>query len=100
MARIAIAGFQHETNTFAPLKATFQHFVESEGWPALTRGERILEVFPKINLPAGGFILEATRLGHSLVPIVWAAATASSFSHPFSSTEKNKFCDFQFLHVP
>ena len=26
MARIAIGGFQHETNTFAPSKATFEDF--------------------------------------------------------------------------
>ena len=36
--RVAIAGFQHETNTFAPQKATYRHFEEGEGWPALTQG--------------------------------------------------------------
>ncbi|MFX0591144.1 M81 family metallopeptidase, partial [Glaesserella parasuis] len=28
MARIAVGGFQHETNTFAPLKAEWRYFVE------------------------------------------------------------------------
>jgi microcystin degradation protein MlrC len=29
--RIAIAGFQHETNTFAPFGATYQDFVDYQG---------------------------------------------------------------------
>ena len=35
--RIAIAGFQHETNTFAPSKATYADFERGGGWPALQR---------------------------------------------------------------
>ncbi|HUN51755.1 MAG TPA: M81 family metallopeptidase, partial [Candidatus Sulfotelmatobacter sp.] len=78
MARIAIAGFQHETNTFAPLKAGWQNFVQGEGWPGLTQGEAMLATFPPINLPAGGFIRRARELGHDLRPIVWAAAVPSA----------------------
>ncbi|HYM30568.1 MAG TPA: M81 family metallopeptidase [Candidatus Cybelea sp.] len=79
MSHIAIAGFMHETNTFAPLKATFQNFVQGEGWPGLTKGEAMLSVFPPINIGTGGFVQEASARGHTLLPIVWAAAVPSSY---------------------
>ncbi len=76
---VAIAGFQHETNTFAPQKAELHKFVEGEGWPALTLGKDILDVFPPANIPIGGFINAATNLGMMLEPIAWAAAQPSSY---------------------
>ena len=41
--RIAIGGFQHETNTFAPSKATFDEFRRGGGWPSLSRHDEIFE---------------------------------------------------------
>ena len=41
--RIAIGGFQHETNTFAPSKATAEQFVRDGGWPGLRRAGEILD---------------------------------------------------------
>ena len=79
MARIAIAGFLHETNTFAPIKASWDDFVRAEGFPGLTLGADILEVFPPINIGTGGFIREAQELGHELAPIAWSAAVPSSY---------------------
>ena len=38
MTRIAIGGFLHETNTFAPTKATYADFVHGGGWPAMAHG--------------------------------------------------------------
>ena len=38
MARIAIGGFQHETNTFAPSLATLADFEAGGPWPELTTG--------------------------------------------------------------
>ena len=38
MARIAIGGFQHETNTFAPSLATLAEFETADEWPELTTG--------------------------------------------------------------
>src|SRR5207248_2386609 len=35
MTRIAVGGFLHETNTFAPTKATYADFVHGGGWPAM-----------------------------------------------------------------
>jgi microcystin degradation protein MlrC len=76
--RVAIAGFHHETNTFAPQKATWEHFERGEGWPPLTRGAALFGTFPPMNIPIGGFIHEANALGLDLVPILWTAAVPSA----------------------
>ncbi len=78
MARIAIAGFLHETNTFAPRKATWDDFLRTESFPGLTEGTDILSVFPGKNIGIGGFIGEARSQGHDLVPIGWCAAVPSA----------------------
>ncbi len=75
MARIAVGGFQHETNTFAPTKARFEHFEAADGWPALTTGPELFEAVQGINLPAAGFVDAARRGGHELVPLLWCSAT-------------------------
>lgn len=77
--RIAIAGFQHETNTFAPTSATLDLFIKGEGWPPLTEGRDIVEVFSPMNIPIGGFMNAAKPKGWELHPIVWAAAAPSSY---------------------
>ncbi|GLS36965.1 microcystinase C [Mesorhizobium tianshanense] len=71
--RIAIAGFHHETNTFAPFGASYEDFVRADGYPAMTKGAAILDVFPPLGLPISGFI-GAARATYDLVPLVWAAA--------------------------
>jgi len=78
MARIAIGGFQHETNTFAPVRASYQDFEQADGWPGLTRGDAIFETFRGINLPLPGFIEQAKALGHDLVPLLWCSASPSA----------------------
>lgn len=78
MSRILIAGFQHETNTFSPVKAIYEYFERAEGWPGLTRGADMFEVLPPMNISSGGFIKEAQRLGHTLVPVLWCAAVPSA----------------------
>ncbi|CAD6552840.1 hypothetical protein LMG27952_05333 [Paraburkholderia hiiakae] len=75
--KILIAGFQHETNTFAPTKASYQSFVQGEGFPPLTRGADVLSL-RDVNVPAGGFIQAAQAAGHTLVPVIWAGASASA----------------------
>jgi microcystin degradation protein MlrC len=79
MARIAVAGFQHETNTFAPLNATLADFEQADAWPGLTVGAELLSAVKGINLPAAGFIEEARSLGHDLVPLLWCSAQPSGF---------------------
>jgi microcystin degradation protein MlrC len=78
MARIAIGGFQHETNTFAPVKADLEQFETCAGQPRVPRGESIFEVMQGLNLPISGFIAQARAAGHELVPTQWAMATPSA----------------------
>ena len=78
MARIAVGGFQHETNTFAPVKADYRAFVEPGGWPGLTRGPDVLTAFGGMNLPIAGYVEAARQQGHKLVPLAWAQATPSA----------------------
>jgi len=77
MARIAIGGFQHETNTFSPLCADFGAFEAPDAWPGLTRGAALFEAVDGINLPAAGFVLEARSLHHELLPLTWCSAQPS-----------------------
>ncbi len=76
--RIAIGGFQHETNTFAPSKATFANFERAKGWPGLQRGGEMLETMVARNLPIAGFIEQMKGTRHTLVPTAWAAAEPSA----------------------
>jgi len=78
MARIAIGGFQHETNTFAPSKATYEDFLRAGAWPGLTRGPALIEAVAGINLPIAGFIEAARQSGHELLPLSWTQATPSA----------------------
>jgi microcystin degradation protein MlrC len=78
LARIAVGGFQHETNTFAPSKATFEDFERAGAWPGLTRGPALFEAVAGVNLPVAGFIAEARADGHELLPLSWAQATPSA----------------------
>lgn len=72
--KILVAGFQHETNTFAPSKAGYDNFVRGEGFPAMARGDE-LYALEDVNLALGGFIGQAKKNGHSLVPVIWAGAS-------------------------
>jgi microcystin degradation protein MlrC len=60
--RIAIAGFQHETNTFAPILTPYETFRDGGAWPALCTGQDVIDTLSGLNLPMGGFIDEVTTL--------------------------------------
>ncbi len=80
MTRIAIAGFQHETNTFGATKAGFADFEEADAWPGLLRGEDVVSGTAGINLPMAGFVAAArSDPAMELVPIVWCSAEPSSY---------------------
>ncbi len=79
MARIAVAGFRHETNTFAPAKASLTDFENGYSWPPLTRGPAVAEVVKGYNLALAGFIEAAEQAGHEIVPLLWASASPSSY---------------------
>ena len=78
MTRIAIGAFLHETNTFAPTKATYDDFVHGGGWPSMAHGADVLKVMRKINVGLAGFVEEAEANGWELVPTISAAASPSA----------------------
>jgi microcystin degradation protein MlrC len=78
MARIAIGGFQHETNTFAPSKADYAAFEAGGGWPGVQYGEPLFAAVEGANIPAQGAIQALRALGHTLVGTAWAAASPSA----------------------
>jgi len=77
MKKIIIAGFQHETNTFAPTKANYADFVQGGGFPPLSRGADILK-FREQNIPIGGFIQQAEQFCYQLLPVIWAGTSPSA----------------------
>lgn len=79
MTRIFLAGYQHETNTFAPSRADWAAFNRGDGFPAWRRGQAVLDVFRGVNAPTGGFIDAAAARGWTLVPSGWGGATPSSY---------------------
>src|SRR5688572_24588481 len=78
MSRIAVGGFQHETNTFAPTKAGYPAFEAGGGWPGVQYGEAIFPAVEGANIPAAGAIQALRAMGHTLVGTAWAAASPSA----------------------
>ncbi len=78
MTRIAVGGFLHETNTFAPTKATWEAFVHGGGWPAMTIGADVLKVMRGINVGLAGFVEEADAKGWELIPTIACGASPSA----------------------
>ncbi len=76
MARIALAGFLHETNTFAPLPTRLEDFTHGGGaYACLLIGDEVFRYRgQRINRGVAGFIQRAEVLGHEIVPLVFAAA--------------------------
>src|SRR5262249_44906936 len=78
MARIAIGGFKHETNTFAPSRADYAAFEAGGGRPGAQYGEGIFAAVEGANIPAAGAIRVLRTKGHSLVGTAWASANPSA----------------------
>ena len=77
MARIAISGFQHETNTFSPHVADLNAFETVASFPRMPRGQAIFDEMEGLNISISGFIEEARSAGHELIPGIWAMAVPS-----------------------
>lgn len=78
MSRIAIGGFHHETNSFAPSPADMAAFRAGHGWPAFVEGEAMPAALAGCNIGAAGFIDRARGFGWEIVPLAWASATPSA----------------------
>ncbi|HTP62529.1 MAG TPA: M81 family metallopeptidase [Burkholderiales bacterium] len=78
MARIAVGGMQHETNTFAPSRADYGAFEAGGGWPGVQYGEPVFAAVAGANIPAAGAIEALRARGHQLVATAWGAASPSA----------------------
>ncbi len=78
MARIAIGGLQHETNTFAPSLADYPAFEAGGGWPGVQYGPPLFAAVGGANIPAAGAIEALRTAGHELLATAWAAASPSA----------------------
>src|SRR3954467_3515853 len=75
MTRIAVGAFLHETNTFAPTKATYDDFVHGGGWPSMTMGADVLKVMRGINVGLAGFVAAGEANGWELIPTIACGAS-------------------------
>jgi len=78
MTTIFIAGFHHETNTFAPSPADWDAFTCGAGYSPYARGDAMLAQMAPTAQALGGFIGEALEHGWALKPSVWAGAMPSN----------------------
>ena len=78
MTTIFIAGFHHETNTFAPSPADWAAFTCGAGYSPYARGAAMLAQMAPTSQALGGFIGEALEHGWALLPSVWAGAMPSN----------------------
>ncbi len=78
MARIAIAGFMHETNCFVPDATDFENFANPSDRPGILRGERILEEFADRGASTAGF-LNSSDGNHEIAPLLWTSTTPGGY---------------------
>ena len=78
MARIAVGGFQHETNCFVPDRTDFAWFCDHRDRPPLSRGTEVLERLPGKSFALSGF-LAAMADRHDLVPLLWTSGGAGGY---------------------
>ena len=78
MTRIAVGGFRHETNTFAPTKATYDAFVRGGGGTPMWQGAALLQKMRNINIGMAGFVPAAEAEGWELAPTIWCGAVPSA----------------------
>lgn len=77
--KILVAGYKHETNTFALDKASWAAFEKGEMLPAAVRGEDMVKVMEQVAVPASGFLRYAKSQGWEIIPSLWCGAVPSSY---------------------
>lgn len=75
MARIAVGGFQHETNCFVNSRTDFSYFASHRDRPPLVYGEDVLTWLAHNSFAIGGFI-QRMQSSHQLVPLLWTSGGA------------------------
>lgn len=76
--RIAIAGFQHETNCFGVTQAGLHEFEMADSWPSMLHGAQVISETFGMNLPIAGFAKAAAAAGFEVAPTLWCSAEPSA----------------------
>lgn len=77
--KILVAGYKHETNTFALDKASWAAFETGEMLPAAVRGADMVKTMEHVAMPASGFISYVKNQGWEIIPSLWCGAVPSSY---------------------
>jgi microcystin degradation protein MlrC len=76
MARIAVGGFMHESNSFVPGQTDYARYASgTSDRPLLSRGEELFERLCAISCSSAGFFAVAGAT-HELLPTVWGSTLA------------------------
>jgi microcystin degradation protein MlrC len=78
MARVALGGFQHETNTFVSTVTDYDYFCLHRDRPPLVRRSDVLSWLGDTTFALSGFVRE-TRGRHELVPLLWTSGGAGGY---------------------
>jgi len=78
MARIAVGGFQHETNCFVPTRTDFAYFASHRDRPPLVRGEAVLRWLTETKFALSGFLARMAA-AHEIVPLLWTSGGAGGY---------------------
>lgn len=77
MPRIAVGGFQHETNSFAPHRADWPQFETGCAYPSACRGAALFDRLAGTPQPLAGAIAALRAAGATLVPLAYGGAEPS-----------------------
>jgi microcystin degradation protein MlrC len=75
MARIAVGGFHHETNTFVKTPTDFAYFASHRDRPPLVRRGDVLKWLNGVSFALSGF-LQIMADEHDIVPLLWTSGGA------------------------
>ena len=75
MARIAVGGFHHETNSFVLPHTDFAYFASHRDRPPLVRGADVIEWLGDSSFALAG-ALETFGRRHEIVPLLWTSGGA------------------------
>lgn len=84
MARIAIAGFMHETNCFVPGFTEYEDFAHPPDRAGILRGGEVLAEFAERGASTAGF-LRGSDGNHEIYPLLWTSTT------PGGTVSKNAY---------
>ena len=76
MVRVAVGGFQHETNTFVSTQTTYAMFEAADGWPGLTRGAPVFDALAGRNIGMAGLLDGARDAAWDIAPLAWCGGGA------------------------